>query len=155
MTCLLRSEWMRNLQRHSHSKCTRSAILFYFHLCTISLSDYSKINSFTIYTRLDITRLWHSEWPGSLQRPSHSECTRSAISFYFHLSSISLSDYSNINSFMIYTRLDITCLLHSEWLRSLQRPSHSECIRSAILFYFHLFWISLSGCYNLIYSQFS
>ena len=139
MTCLLRSERVRSLQRPSHSKCTRSAILFYFHLSIISLSNYSNINSFTIYTRLDITCLLHSEWLRSLQRPSHSECTRSAILIYFHLSLISLSDYSSINSFTIYTRLDIACLLHSEWLRSLQRPSHSKCTRSAILFYFYLF----------------
>ena len=134
MTCLLHSEWMRNLQRPCLSECTRSAILFYFHLSSISLSDYSNINSFTIYTRLDITCLLHTEWLRGLQRPSHSECIRSAILFYFHLFSISLSDCSNIYSFTINTRLDIRCPCHSDWLRILQRPGHSECSKSAILF---------------------
>ena len=45
--------------------------------------------------------------------------------------------------------LGITCLLHSECLRSLQKSCHSECTRSAILFYFHLFLISLSDYFNI------
>ena len=135
---------MRSLQSPSHSECTRSAILFYFHLFSISLSDCFNTYLFTIVTRLDMTCLLHSEPPKSPQCPNHPECTRSAILFYFNLFLILLSDYFNFYLFTIITRLDITCLLHSEWLRSLQRPSHSECTRSAILIYFHLLSISLS-----------
>ena len=116
----------------SHSECTRSAILFYFHLFSISLSDCFNINLFTITH--DMTCLLHSEWPKSLQRPNHSECTRPAILFYFHLFLILLSDYFNIYLFTLIPWLDISCLLHPDRLRSLQRPSHFECTRSPIFF---------------------
>ena len=135
-----------------HSACTSVAILVCLHLLTILRSVYSNI----ICSQLvqDVAKHAYYAQNGCDFFRAPAILSTLGLPFFstficghFHLV------YTLIVFFTISTRPVIPYLLHSEWLQTLQSPSHSECTGVAILLCVKLWPFSSSVYSKLFFSQ--